>query len=97
MEEGRRRAEDNLRRRGERIEIHSVRGESVPTRKNLRIYARAIEQLARRHPAIEFLQLSPDAAPLAGVRFAPSIPPIEPKRQISIPSGTRMRKNRDLL
>ncbi|MEK8022492.1 MAG: 6-hydroxymethylpterin diphosphokinase MptE-like protein [Candidatus Hydrogenedentota bacterium] len=55
--------------RGEFIEAVSVTGTPIRTRRNLQLYARAIEGLATRHSSVEFLQLSPMALPLRGIPF----------------------------
>lgn len=61
-------AERPRRNDGDRIEAVSVGGLPVLTRRNLQLYARAIEGLIARHSGVEFIQLSPTALPIRGAR-----------------------------
>ena len=82
--------------KGERSFAKSVGGESIPTRKNLMIYARAIQRLAKKYSHITFFQLSKDAVELDGIEYVKADEVSFIRSNILLPSGKRMRKNGEL-
>lgn len=82
---------------GDCVTVTTASGGSGFSRHNLVLYGRALEDLTRRYPGVTFLQIAPDALQINGVIYDPTVRPKRGPRECAIPSGTRMRRNGDLL
>jgi hypothetical protein len=99
MEGGRLRRARSLEERGELVPCELSDGSAGVTRRNFLLYGRAIAGLARRHPDVEFVQLADDALRIDGVRAGAAAEygcDRARREPFSVPTGTRMRKNRDV-